>query len=124
MSDFLESFFEPPTAGGASGEGGGRTQEEAGEGTGGGTVGASSLSRGFDSRSGGSSSGEEEGEGALLKGGLLTRPKTGEGGWKPAHYVLEKGRLLVFEDRHYVRPKQVCVGWGAGGVDDSCFLGG
>ncbi|CAN0446740.1 unnamed protein product, partial [Hapterophycus canaliculatus] len=43
----------------------------------------------------------------LLKGDLATRPKSGDGPWRPAHYVLEKGRLLVFEDRHHVRPKQV-----------------
>lgn len=54
-------------------------------------------------------SGMENGEGALLTGELLTRPKSGEGVWKPAHYVLEKGRLLVFEDRHHIRPKQVPV---------------
>lgn len=76
-------------------------------------------SPGFDASHGGSFSGGEDvengvGGGALLKGDLATRPKSvgdgdgdGDDAWKPAHYVLEKGRLLVFEDRHHVRPKQV-----------------
>lgn len=66
-------------------------------------------SRGFDATQGGSFSGLEAvgGGGALLKGDLMTRPFSGDGPWRAAHYVLEKGRLLVFEDRHHVRPKQV-----------------
>lgn len=72
---------------------------------------------------------DASGGGALLKGDLLTRPKSGEGAWKAAHYVLEKGRLLVFEDRHHIRPKQVgfivwCVGISAGiGVGISAGIG-
>lgn len=63
--------------------------------------------------------GLEDGGGALLKGDLMTRPKDGEGPWKATHYVLEKGRLLVFEDRHHVRPKQVIT---AKGTTKSCTL--
>ncbi|CAN0524733.1 unnamed protein product, partial [Ectocarpus sp. 12 AP-2014] len=65
---------------------------------------------GFESRPHGRSfsGGEREvGGGALLKGDLATRPKSGDGPWKAAHYVLEKGRLLVFVDRHHIKPKQV-----------------
>ncbi|CAN0419558.1 unnamed protein product, partial [Ascophyllum nodosum] len=50
---------------------------------------------------------EGRGGGALLKGDLMTRPVSGKGPWRAAYYVIEKGRLLVFEDRHHVRPKQV-----------------
>ncbi|CAM9717225.1 unnamed protein product, partial [Ectocarpus sp. 8 AP-2014] len=51
---------------------------------------------GFESRPHGRSlsGGEREvGGGALLKGDLATRPKSGDGPWRAAHYVLEKGRL-------------------------------
>ena len=65
-------------------------------------------SKGFDATHGGSFAGlEGRGGGALLKGDLMTRPVSGEGPWRAAYYVIEKGRLLVFEDRHHVRPKQV-----------------
>ncbi len=89
--------------------GGGDGDEDSAEKPPGGLV----RSPGFDASHGGSFSGEDGGAGgggALLKGDLATRPKSGDGPWRPAHYVLEKGRLLVFEDRHHVRPKQVsCV---------------
>lgn len=65
---------------------------------------------GFEARPHGRSlsGGEREvGGGALLKGDLATRPRSGDGAWKAAHYVLEKGRLLVFVDRHHIKPKQV-----------------
>ena len=65
-------------------------------------------SKGFDATHGGSFAGlEGRGGGALLKGDLVTRPVSGKGPWRAAYYVIEKGRLLVFEDRHHVRPKQV-----------------
>ena len=63
-------------------------------------------SKGFDATRGGSFAGlEGRGGGALLKGDLMIRPVSGEGPWRAAYYVIEKGRLLVFEDRHYVCPK-------------------
>ena len=67
-------------------------------------------SKGFDATHGGSFAGLEGRGGALLKGDLMTRPVSGKGPWRAAYYVIEKGRLLVFEDRHHVRPKQVLRG--------------
>lgn len=49
---------------------------------------------------------DETGGGVLLKGDLLTRPDNGEGPWQAEHYVLERGRLSVYEDRHHSQPLQ------------------
>lgn len=69
--------------------------------------------KGFDSTAGSVVGGEGGGGGgALLKGDLMTRPDDERDvPWKAAHYVLEKGRILVYEDRHHVKPKQVRHGW-------------
>lgn len=108
LENFVSSVASTSNAGDGGRHNGGAVDQTVAADGGEGLVHSTGFDQSFSAGEDGESGGGGVGGGALLKGDLATRPKSGgDGPWRPAHYVLEKGRLLVFEDRHHVRPKQV-----------------